>query len=86
MTATPRRDYLLQLHKVIEHDRGALPGPPTVIEWAHDEIVRLRAALEGIEIKARAGLCYFSLGAVREYHKDVRELVADALGRERPQR
>ncbi len=46
----------------------------------------LRNALEKIEIKAQAGLCYFTLAAAREFLKDIRDEVADALGNERPAR
>ncbi len=49
-------------------------------------IEALRVALERIEVKAQAGLCYFTLASAREYLKDVRDEVADALGRERPER
>jgi hypothetical protein len=45
-----------------------------------------RAALERIEIKAQAGLCYFTLESAREFLKDIRDEVADALDRERPVR
>ena len=37
-------------------------------------------ALERIEILAQAGLCYFTLSSAREFLKDIREVVADALG------
>lgn len=43
-------------------------------------------ALERIEVKAHAGLCYFTLESAREFLKDVRDEVADALGNERPDR
>jgi hypothetical protein len=39
-----------------------------------------RAALERIEIKAQAGLCYFTLESAREFLKDIRGEVAGALG------
>lgn len=54
-----------------------------------EQIVRerlLTEALERIEIKAQAGLCYFTLESAREFLKDVRDEVADALGNERPKR
>jgi len=47
---------------------------------------RHSAALESIEIKAQAGLCYFTLSSAREFLKDIRDEVADALGKQRPQR
>jgi hypothetical protein len=50
------------------------------------EIERLHSALERIEIKAQAGLCYFTLESAREFLKDVRDEVADALNTDRPQR
>ena len=46
----------------------------------------LTAALERIEVKAQAGLCYFTLGSAREFLKDIRDEVAEALGKEKPQR
>jgi hypothetical protein len=46
----------------------------------------LYAALERIEVKAQAGLCYFTLESAREFLKDIRDEVADALGKERPPR
>ena len=45
-----------------------------------------RSALEKIEVKAQAGLCYFTLETAREFLKDIRDEVADALGTERPRR
>lgn len=51
-----------------------------------DEIMRLRKALEKIEITAQAGLCTFSFVGAREFLKDVREEVAEALDREKPSR
>jgi hypothetical protein len=47
---------------------------------------RLADALERIEIKAQAGLCYFTLESAREFLKDIRDEVADALGNDRPRR
>lgn len=47
---------------------------------------KLHETLERIELKAQAGLCYFTLESAREYLKDIRDLVADALGKERPAR
>lgn len=56
---------------------------------AGEQIVReklLTEALERIEIKAQAGLCYFTMASAREFLKDIRDEVADALDKERPQR
>lgn len=53
---------------------------------ATDDLAALRAALEKIERSAQAGLCYFTLESAREFLKDIRDEVADALGNERPQR
>lgn len=39
-------------------------------------------ALEKIDIKAEAGLCYMTLGSAREFLKDVREIANKLLGRE----
>lgn len=47
---------------------------------------KAEAALDKIEVKAQAGLCYFTLESAREFLKDIRDEVADALGQERPQR
>lgn len=49
-------------------------------------VLELADALERIEIKAQAGLCYFTLESAREFLKDIRAEVADALGKERPRR
>lgn len=46
----------------------------------------MREALERIEIKAQAGLCYFTLTSAREFLKDIRDEVADVLGNERSTR
>lgn len=46
----------------------------------------LRDTLETIEIKAQAGLCQMTHVGTREFLKDIRDLVADALGTERPRR
>jgi hypothetical protein len=47
---------------------------------------KLRDALERIEVSAQAGLCYFTLQSAREFLKDIRDEVADALGNQRPER
>lgn len=54
--------------------------------WVIAEIEQLESALWKIEVKAQAGLCYFTLISVREYLKDVRDCVADALKTARPDR
>ena len=54
--------------------------------WVIAEIEQLESALADIEVKAHAGLCYFTLISAREYLKDVRECVADALKTPRPDR
>ncbi len=38
--------------------------------------------LNKIDIKAEAGLCYFTLESAREFLKDIREIVATAQGKE----
>ena len=43
-------------------------------------------ALEKINVKAEAGLCYFTLESAREFLKDIRNEVADALGHSRVER
>lgn len=50
------------------------------------ESMQLRQALERIEVKAQAGLCYFTLASAREFLKDIRDEVAQALGKEKPTR
>lgn len=50
------------------------------------KVHKLEVAMECIEIKAQAGLCYFTLGSAREFLKDIREVVADGLGKPRPAR
>lgn len=39
----------------------------------------VRELLEEIDRKAEAGLCYFTLGSAREFLKDIRTAVAEAL-------
>jgi len=51
-----------------------------------ETIESLMLALEKIEVKAQAGLCYFTLASAREFLKDIRDEVSDALGAERPKR
>ena len=38
----------------------------------------LKAAMEKIDLKAEAGLCYFTLESAREFLKDIRGIVAAA--------
>jgi len=39
------------------------------------EIIRLKNLLEAIDIKAEAGLCYFTLDSARAYLQDIRALI-----------
>jgi hypothetical protein len=43
------------------------------------EIERLRAAIETMDRKAQAGLCYFTLASARAFLQDVRDEAAKAL-------
>jgi tRNA(Phe) wybutosine-synthesizing methylase Tyw3 len=56
------------------------------LKSAQERIDRLESALEKIEIKAQAGLCYPKLDTAREFLKDVRDEVATALGTDKPGR
>jgi hypothetical protein len=70
-----------------DHDRvKAALAPLVLLGDAQREIDRLKAQLEKIELKAQAGLCYFTLESAREFLKDVRDEVATALGVQAPQR
>ena len=69
------------MSKLSERVRANVEAAPWVIE----EIKNLEKALENIDITAQAGLCYFTLSSAREYLKDVRDQVADTLGKERPE-
>jgi hypothetical protein len=55
-------------------------------KYAKGRIDELEKALETIEIKAQAGLCYPKLETVREFLKDVRDEVATALCTDKPGR
>ncbi len=37
----------------------------------------MRDILELIDLKAEAGLCYFTLASAREYLKDIRKIIAE---------
>jgi hypothetical protein len=56
---------------------AAVPNP---------EALALRAALDRIDMRAQCGLCYVTVGCVRESLKDIRDEVADALHQARPAR
>lgn len=70
------------MRKLSERIRPDVEAAP----WVLDEIKNIENALEKIDITAQAGLCYFTLCSVREYLKDVRDQVADAIKKNRPER
>lgn len=54
----------------------------TDFKWAVQQRDKLQAALDGIDRKAEAGLCCFDLGSVRNFHKEIRKIIAELSGPE----